>query len=79
VQHEVHVFRVGRASACSETSSHWLSCLRPGSVGVGTSAYVSAMALIWIGGMVFFGLGSLIDIAIDIKKSGEVIQTGAKP
>jgi hypothetical protein len=30
------------------------------SVGVGTSAYVSAMALIWIGGMVFFGLGALL-------------------
>ncbi len=30
------------------------------SVGVGTSTYVCAMALIWIGGMLFFGLGSML-------------------
>jgi hypothetical protein len=29
-------------------------------IGVGTSAYASAVALIWIGGMIFFGLGALI-------------------
>ena len=32
----------------------------PAAVGVGTSAYAAAVALIWIGGMVFFGMGSLI-------------------
>jgi hypothetical protein len=37
-----------------------LSLFATNSVGVGTSAYVSAIALIWIGGMVFFGLGSLL-------------------
>lgn len=29
-------------------------------IGVGTSAYFAASALVWIGGMVFFGLGSLL-------------------
>jgi hypothetical protein len=41
-----------------------------------TSAYVSGMALIWIGGMVFFGLGGLLfkkdpDDAGGINISGE--------
>jgi hypothetical protein len=40
------------------------SLLAP-SVGVGTSAYVSAMALVWIGGMLFFGLGSLLFRKLD--------------
>jgi hypothetical protein len=31
-----------------------------GSIGVGTSAYLSAMCLFWIGGMVLFGLGALL-------------------
>lgn len=31
-----------------------------GSVGVGTSAYLTATALIWIGGMVLFGIGALL-------------------
>lgn len=31
-----------------------------GSVGVGTSAYLSATTLIWIGGMVLFGIGALL-------------------
>lgn len=31
-----------------------------GGVGVGTSAYVGTMALIWIGGMLFFALGSML-------------------
>lgn len=31
-----------------------------GSVGVGTSAYLTATALIWIGGMVLFGMGALL-------------------
>jgi hypothetical protein len=31
-----------------------------GGIGVGTSAYASATALIWIGGMIFFGMGSLV-------------------
>jgi hypothetical protein len=31
-----------------------------GSVGVGTSAYLTATCLVWIGGMVLFGLGALL-------------------
>lgn len=31
-----------------------------GSVGVGTSAYLTATTLIWIGGMVLFGMGALL-------------------
>lgn len=31
-----------------------------GSIGVGTSAYLAASALIWIGGMILFGLGALL-------------------
>jgi hypothetical protein len=31
-----------------------------GSIGVGTSAYLAATALIWIGGMVLFGIGALL-------------------
>jgi hypothetical protein len=31
-----------------------------GSVGVGTSAYLTATSLIWIGGMLFFGIGALL-------------------
>jgi hypothetical protein len=31
-----------------------------GSVGVGTSAYLTATSLIWIGGMVLFGFGALL-------------------
>jgi len=42
-----------------------LTLFTSASVGVGTSAYVSAMALIWIGGMVFFGLGSIL-----VQKAG---------
>jgi hypothetical protein len=30
------------------------------SIGVGTSAYAAAVALIWIGGMLFFGLGAIV-------------------
>jgi hypothetical protein len=30
------------------------------SIGVGTSSFASALVLLWIGGMVFFGLGSLV-------------------
>jgi len=32
----------------------------PPNVGVGTSAYIGAAALLWIGGMVMFGIGTLI-------------------
>jgi hypothetical protein len=32
----------------------------PSNVGVGTSAYLSASGLLWIGGMVLFGIGTLI-------------------
>lgn len=31
-----------------------------GSIGVGTSAYLAATSLIWIGGMVLFGIGALL-------------------
>jgi hypothetical protein len=31
-----------------------------GSVGVGTSAYLTATSLIWIGGMVLFGIGAVL-------------------
>ncbi|MGY4488341.1 hypothetical protein ACVWWR_007532 [Bradyrhizobium sp. LM3.2] len=31
-----------------------------GSIGVGTSALLAASALIWIGGMVLFGVGALL-------------------
>lgn len=31
-----------------------------GSIGVGTSSYMSAVNLFWIGGMVLFGLGALL-------------------
>jgi hypothetical protein len=37
-----------------------LSLFLSTSVGTGTSTYVAAVTLIWIGGMVFFGLGSLL-------------------
>ena len=32
-----------------------------GNVGVGTSAYLAAGNLLWIGGMVLFGLGAVIN------------------
>ena len=35
--------------------------LTTNSVGVGTSAYNSALTLIWIGGMIFFAAGYLLD------------------
>ncbi|MET4601088.1 hypothetical protein ABIB90_000539 [Bradyrhizobium sp. JR4.1] len=31
-----------------------------GSVGIGTSAYLTASSLIWIGGMMLFGIGALL-------------------
>jgi hypothetical protein len=31
-----------------------------GSIGVGTSTYLAATALIWIGGMVLFGVGAML-------------------
>jgi hypothetical protein len=33
----------------------------PTGVGVGTSAYVTAQSMYWLGGMILFGLGALID------------------
>jgi hypothetical protein len=36
----------------------WLSLT--GNVGVGTSAYMAAAILLWIGGMVLFGFGAVI-------------------
>jgi hypothetical protein len=34
-----------------------------GSIGVGTSAYLAATALVWIGGMMLFGIGALLAIS----------------
>lgn len=31
-----------------------------GNVGVGTSAYLTATCVVWIGGMVLFGIGALL-------------------
>jgi len=31
-----------------------------GSIGVGTSAYLAATSLLWIGGMLLFGIGALL-------------------
>jgi len=31
-----------------------------GSIGIGTSSYMSAVNLFWIGGMLLFGLGALL-------------------
>jgi hypothetical protein len=31
-----------------------------GSIGVGTSAYLTATCLVWLGGMVLFGIGALL-------------------
>lgn len=42
-----------------------------GSVGVGTSSYVTAIATSWIGGLVLFGLGSII--------TGQTVSDGAVP
>jgi hypothetical protein len=36
-----------------------MSKLKEG-VGVGSSSFLAASAVVWIGGMVFFGLGALI-------------------
>jgi hypothetical protein len=33
----------------------------PAGVGVGTSSYIAAQSVYWLGGMVLFGLGALID------------------
>jgi hypothetical protein len=33
----------------------------PSGVGVGTSSYIAAQSVYWLGGMVLFGLGALID------------------
>ncbi|WP_146207692.1 hypothetical protein [Bradyrhizobium sp. SUTN9-2] len=31
-----------------------------GTVGVGTSAYLTATSLVWIGGMILFGMGAML-------------------
>lgn len=33
----------------------------PSGVGVGTSSYIAAQGVYWLGGMVLFGLGALLD------------------
>lgn len=41
----------------------------PDRVGVGTSAYITACLLLWIGGMVMFGLGALLaPIRLDYRR-----------
>jgi hypothetical protein len=40
----------------------------PNSVGVGTSMYVAAGILLWIGGMVLFGIGALITGRLDFLR-----------
>jgi hypothetical protein len=33
----------------------------PSGVGVGTSSYIAAQSVYWLGGMILFGLGALLD------------------
>jgi hypothetical protein len=40
-------------------------------IGVGTSAYMGTMALIWIGGMLFFGMWSIMRSE---QRSGQQVQ-----
>ncbi len=43
-----------------------------GTVGVGTSAYITMILLYWIGGMLMFGLGALlINASYDFKRPSE--------
>jgi len=42
-------------------------------VGIGSSGYLSALSLVWIGGMIFFGLGSIL-IARPLDGSGAIEQ-----
>jgi len=37
-----------------------LTMMTTNGMGVGTSAYIGSIALIWIGGMLFFSLGSML-------------------
>jgi len=41
-------------------------------IGVGTSAYASAVALIWIGGMIFFGLGAVLAAMRPEKRNASI-------
>jgi hypothetical protein len=50
-----------------------LGMLASTSVGVGTSAYVAAGMLYWIGGMAFFGLGDLIAKAAATARASSII------
>lgn len=44
-----------------------------GSIGVGTSAYLSVMILLWIGGMLLFGIGALLSYSdFDGERQAEV-------
>jgi len=54
----------------------WLTLT--GNVGVGTSAYMAAGMLLWIGGMVLFGLGAVI-IAIKRPSVDAVGQVKLEP
>lgn len=47
----------------------------PSNVGVGTSAYLAAMLLLWIGGMVLFGLGAIAISSSYEFKRGEAQTT----
>lgn len=46
------------------------------SVGVGSSSYVTAIATLWIGGMLFFGLGAML--CTDFETTGAVPTYAAK-
>jgi hypothetical protein len=50
----------------------------PLTVGVGTSAYVSAMVLIWIGGMLFFALGAILNVMNQARADVEIIRRKAE-
>lgn len=51
-----------------------LGMVSAGSVGVGTSAFHSALALVWIGGMVFFAGAHLLSVkAPSISSTDDVL------
>ncbi len=55
-----------------------LTLLSPGSVGVGTSAFNSALTLIWIGGMIFFAASHLMQEQAP-KLEAEDVLTRVRP
>ncbi|QZN99765.1 hypothetical protein [Chenggangzhangella methanolivorans] len=53
---------IGFAWLMAETWLRLISTTSAG-VGVGTSSFIAALALVWIGGMVLFGVGALMFVA----------------